>query len=342
MLRAGIIGATGYSGTEVLRLLGRHPDVEPVFLSSQTQSGVPVAALYPALHRLGLSYETLDVHVAKERCDVFFICLPHGEAAPIVGQLLDGEHKIIDLSADLRLPKDIYEQWYGPHPAPALLDEAVYGLPELNADPIPDASLVANPGCYPTGALLALAPVVAAGIAQVDSIIVDSKSGVSGAGRTPGSTTHFCAVNDSTTAYNVAMHRHTPEIELGLSYLADTPVTVTFTPNLVPMTRGILTIAYCRLADASQEQLDELYADYYAGAPFVFVRSDGSVPATSDVVGSNECHVSAHFDARTNRLVAVSAIDNLIKGAAGQAIQNMNLMYGLDETAGLELVGRTV
>ncbi|RJQ54673.1 MAG: N-acetyl-gamma-glutamyl-phosphate reductase [Actinobacteria bacterium] len=344
MLRVGVIGATGYSGIEAVRLLASHPRAEPVYLTSTSEAGASVSRLYPALHSLNLRFEAFDASTAKERCDLFLLCLPHGESAPLAAQLLDEEHKVIDLSADLRLPQAEYEQWYElSHPAPELLKQAVYGLPELNRGEIESATLVANPGCYPTGALLALAPAVDAGLIDTSTIVIDSKSGVSGAGRAPAPGVHFCAVSDSLTAYKVGTHRHTPEIELSLSLLADAPVVVSFTPHLAPMSRGILTTVYATLPDGVDAgQLVEEYANFYAASSFVFIRSDGSVPSTGDVAGSNECHISLHVDERTNRLVCISAIDNLLKGASGQAIQNMNLMYGFAEVAGLELLGRTV
>lgn len=344
VIRVGVIGATGYSGAEAVRILAGHPSAEVTYVTSASQVGGHIGDLYPALHRLDLVFEAFDAGHAQAAADVFMVCLPHGEAASFVAALVDGEHKVIDLSADFRLPADLYAEWYGiTHPEPRLLSTAVYGLTELNRDAIAAAKLVANPGCYPTGAVLALAPAVSAGLIDTGTIVVDSKSGVSGAGRSASAATHFCEVSDSTKAYNVGVHRHTPEIEQALASLLHAPATVTFTPHLVPMNRGILTTAYANLAaNVTVGRVLASYRDFYADAAFVLVRPDGSFPATRDVGGTNECHLGVHVDSRTGRLVVISAIDNLVKGAAGQAVQNMNVMYGLEETAGLEMLGRTV
>ncbi len=344
MVRVGVIGATGYSGIEAVKIVAGHPKAELSYVTSTKEVGTPLAHVYPGLHRLGLTYEAFDPDFAKSKADVFLLCLPHGQAAAFAAVLLDEAHKVVDLSADLRLPADTYEEWYGmAHPQPELLASAVYGLPELNGDSVANASLVANPGCYPTGASLALAPAVAKGLIDLETIVIDSKSGVSGAGKTPTAATHFCQVNDSITAYNVGEHRHTPEIERVLTEISGEEVTVSFTPHLAPMNRGILTNAYASLAkDVTTAQVIDIYKSYYQAAPFVVVLDEGRFPSTADTVGSNDCQIGLLVDERTDRLVAISAIDNLIKGAAGQAVQNVNLMYGLGESAGLELLGRTV
>lgn len=344
MVRAGVIGATGYSGIEAVRLLARHPEAELTYVTSTSEVGTPAARLYPGMHRLGLAFDAFDPDTAKARADVFLLCLPHGQAAAFAAVLLDDAHKVIDLSADFRLQADVYEQWYGQaHAEPVLLETAVYGLPELNGEDIRQARLVANPGCYPTGALLALAPAVAEGLINADTIVVDAKSGVSGAGRSPTAATHFCQVYDSMAPYNVGRHRHTPEIEQSLGELAAHDVVVSFTPHLTPMNRGILTNAYAELSqEVTTARLIEVYRDFYAQSPFVVVYDEGGFPATKDVAGSNDCHIGLLADERTGRLVAISAIDNLVKGAAGQAVQNMNLMYALDEATGLTHLGRTV
>lgn len=344
MVRVGVIGATGYSGAETVRIVAGHPNAEVTYLTSTSEVGTPVKDVYPALHRLDLSYEAFDPEVAKQKADLFVLCMPHGQATAFVSVLLDEDHKVIDVSADFRLPAAVYEQWYGQqHAAPQLIDSAVYGLPELDGAAVARASLVANPGCYPTGAILALAPAVARGLIDMRGIVIDSKSGVSGAGRSPSPTTHYCEVADSIKAYNVGVHRHTPEIEQGLSGVAGEDMVVSFTPHLVPMNRGILTNAYATIAGGvGLTEAADAYREFYSDAPFVVVTDAGKFPSTRDVAGTNECHIGLHVDGRTGTLVAISAIDNLVKGAAGQAVQNMNLMYGLDETAGLLSLGRTV
>lgn len=337
MIRAGLAGATGYVGVELLRLLSRHPAVRITALTADTTAGQPMDALYGHLAGLVDLTPGATTAAAFEGCDVVLTALPHGASAALAGELHDGGIRVIDLGADFRL-KDAktYEHWYGvEHPRPDLLPQAVYGLPELYRQAIRNARLVANPGCYPTSAALALAPLVHHGLADLDLLILDSKSGVSGAGRKPSLTSHFCEVQGSLAAYAVAgAHRHTPEIEQTLSSLAGRPVHVTFTPHLVPMNRGILTTAYTRTA---ARDLPALYVEFYRGEPFVQVRRD-ALPATAQVAGSNRCHVAPRHDARTGRATVVAVLDNLVKGAAGQAVQNLNLMFGLDETAGLDLM----
>lgn len=344
MVRVGVIGATGYSGIEAVKIVAGHPQADVTYVTSTKEVGTPLSQVYPGLHRLGLTYEAFDPDLAKSRADAFLLCLPHGQAAAFAAVLLDDAHKVVDLSADLRLPAATYKEWYGTaHPQPELLRQAVYGLPELNGESVKAASLVANPGCYPTGASLALAPAVAEGLVDMETIVIDSKSGVSGAGKAPTATTHFCHVNDSITAYKVGEHRHTPEIERVLAEISGEPVTVSFTPHLVPMNRGILTNAYaCLEKDVKTADVIDIYRSYYEAAPFVIVLEEGHFPSTADTAGSNDCQIGVLVDARTDRLVVISAIDNLIKGAAGQAMQNVNLMYGLGESTGLELLGRTV
>lgn len=369
--RIGVVGGTGYTGAELIRLVGGHPHAEVALVTSTRQAGTAVSALYPALagaaaaangggaaaaaaEAAPLVYETLDVASAKERCDGFFVCAPHGVAMDVVPDLLDEDHWVIDLSADFRLADpEVYAAWYGcDHAAPVLLAEAAYGLTELFREDVAGARLVANPGCYPTAALLALAPALSAGLIAGGSVVIDAKSGVSGAGREPSPSTAFSECAESMTAYKVACHRHTPEIEEGMARLTGAPDAVSFTPHLAPMVRGILATCYGTLAGGGAPgaaagkpdtaAIVELYREHYAEEPFVHVLDAGEMPATKSVSGSNRCHIGVAVDERTGRLVAVSAIDNLVKGASGQAVQNMNVMLGFDETAGLDAVGRVI
>ncbi|HLB27145.1 MAG TPA: N-acetyl-gamma-glutamyl-phosphate reductase [Dehalococcoidia bacterium] len=340
MLRVGIINVTGYAGAELARLLYAHPEARLTSVSGRSAAGKPLSEVFPhlAAYDLTLGEEIADV-------DFAFSALPHAASAEALAPLVRAGVPVVDISADFRLrdPQE-YAQWYGAeHPAPDLLQRAVYGLTELNREAVRASRLIANPGCYPEGALLALAPAVKAGIIGPD-VIIDSKSGISGAGRTLGLTYHFAEANESVSAYGLGGHRHLPEIVQELAAMwprAEAPQPprpkVTFTPHLIPMTRGILSTCYAPLlpgALQSGEQVRELYRQSYRGERFVRVVE--SPPATKQVAGSNMCLVHPTVDARTERLVVVSAIDNLVKGAAGQAIQNMNAMLGLPETAGLE------
>lgn len=340
-----MIGATGYAGAELVRLLLGHPAAEAVLVTSTREAGTLVAALYPALAGSPLTYEPLDVASAKERCDGFFVCAPHGVALKVVPELIDDSHWVVDLSADFRLADAAeYSAWYGlEHTAPHVLAEAVYGLPELFREEMGRARLVANPGCYPTAALLALAPALTAGFVDPTTIVVDAKSGVSGAGREPSLGAMFSECSESVGAYKVALHRHTPEIEQGLGRLTGGRFAISFTPHLVPMTRGLLATCYASLvAELDTDRAVALYRDRYAGEAFVVVSDPGVMPATKHVTGSNACHIGVAVDGRANRLVVTAAIDNLIKGASGQAVQNMNILLGLDEATGLTAIGRVV
>jgi len=331
-MKVGIINVTGYTGVELARLLFQHPQVELASVTGRSAAGQKLGEVFP--HLAGI-----DLTIEAELGDVelVFSAMPHKESAKEVIPLLKKGIKVVDISADFRL-KDAaeYQRWYGfSHPAPQLLKDAAYGLPELHRAEIAQAKLVANPGCYPTGAILALAPAVKAKLIETD-IVIDSKSGLSGAGRTLSLTTHFSEANEDVSAYALEGHRHLPEItqELGQLY-ADKPLSVTFVPHLIPMTRGILTTAYASLADKkSLEEIRKLYQDFYKDEPFVRVAD--SPPHTKQTWGSNFCLVYPTLDPRTGRLVVISAIDNLVKGAAGQAVQNMNIMLGLPETTGLE------
>lgn len=346
--KVGIVGVTGYGGGELARLLSGHPSVQITYVTSSTYAGRPLHAALPGLrgaHSASLYCEVFDAAACVGKCDLVFLAGEAGLAMQAAPLLLEQDKLVIDLSADFRLQSaDEYAHWYGkPHTAAQLLPQAVYGLPELNKDKISRARLVANPGCYPTSAILALAPLLSRSLVTLDTIIVDSMSGASGAGRSKfGLDFHFAEMNESARAYGVGgTHRHTPEIEQALGQVTGSDVKITFTPHLVPITRGILTTAYATLADSADSAQDtlaslhSLYAEYYQDAPFVAVLDAGQFPATKPVQGTNHCHIGLAVDARTNRVVVVSAIDNLGKGAAGQAIQNMNLMLGLPETLGL-------
>ncbi|MDZ7641101.1 MAG: N-acetyl-gamma-glutamyl-phosphate reductase [Desulfurivibrio sp.] len=341
MIKVGIIGASGYTGAELTRLLLNHPEVELTLATSRQYAGQPLARVYPHLNGqtelLCQDPQGLDY---RGKADLFFTAVPHQTAMAVVPELLAGGAKVIDLSADFRLHEQTtYEAWYQVHSAPELLGEAAYGLPEIHRRRIAAARLVANPGCYPTSVILGLAPLLKAGVIDSDSLIIDAKSGTSGAGRSVQVGTLYCEVTDGFKAYKVASHRHTPEIEQELGQLAGGPLTVSFTPHLVPMSRGMLSTIYGKLtADIDQAGLEQLYRDFYAREPFVRVLGDGQLPATQYVRGSNFCDLALRLDERCGRVIVLAAIDNLVKGAAGQAVQNMNLLYGLPEEQGLNVV----
>ncbi len=339
-IKVGIAGATGYGGVELLRLLGGHPETEVVLAGTESYVGQELASVYPHLAgRVTLLGREASAEALAGECDVVFTALPHGVPMKLAPAVLGAGKRLIDLGADFRL-KDTaaFEAWYKHrHEATDLLGEAVYGLPELYRSQIREARLVGNPGCYPTSCALAAAPLLKAGLVETRGIIFDSKSGVSGAGRGANLGVHFAEVNENFKAYNIAGgHRHTPEIEQTLSDLVGAPVVVSFTPHLVPMTRGILTTAYFNLKDdRSTEELLALFREFYADEPFVRVRPAGDLPTTKQVWGSNYCDIGLQVDRRTGRVLVIAVIDNLVKGAAGQAVQNMNLLFGLPETTGL-------
>jgi N-acetyl-gamma-glutamyl-phosphate reductase len=342
MTRVAILGATGYSALELIKLLLRHPQAEITAVTSRQEGNPGLANVHPSLvGRTDLACEDLEPAVVAARAECIFCCLPHGVTASVVPQLLGagkknagGGCKVVDLSADYRLEDpEVYAEWYGErHHDPDGLKRAVYGLPELFRERIRTATLVANPGCYPTSAILALAPLLKAGLIEPRDIIVDSKSGVSGAGRQPKLTTHYPECNESLSAYNVGRHRHTPEIEQVLTFAARKPVEVIFTPHLVPMDRGILTTAYSTPASTlTEEKLFDSLRSFYADEPFVHVVDH--LPATKDTVGTNFCHLTVRLV--RGKVITISCEDNLIKGASGAAVQNFNLMYGYDETTAL-------
>jgi len=332
-MKVGIINVTGYAGVELARLLHQHPQVELASVTGRSAVGQSLSQVFPHLADIKLTIRDRlgDVELA-------FAAMPHKESAREVIPLFERGVKVVDISADFRL-KDAseYQRWYGfSHPAPKLLARAVYGLPELHRAEIASANLVANPGCYPTGAILALAPVVKAGLVEID-IVIDSKSGLSGAGRTLTLPTHYAEANEDVSAYALEGHRHLPEItqELNLLEPSGQQLSVTFVPHLIPMTRGILTTCYATLTGKKGiEAIRKLYRDFYQDEPFV--RVAGTPPHTKQTWGSNFCLVYPTIDQRTGKLVVISAIDNLVKGAAGQAVQNMNIMLGLPEATGLE------
>ncbi|MDO9309886.1 MAG: N-acetyl-gamma-glutamyl-phosphate reductase [Deltaproteobacteria bacterium] len=340
MLNVAIVGASGYTGLELIRILHCHPEVAVTCLTSEQSAGKRISEVFPTLRgRCDLILENLEPVRVSEKADIIFTALPHKAAMEVVPTFLKLGRKVIDLSADYRLSDpEVYGQWYEPHLNPANLKKAVYGLPEIRRAKIRGAKLVANPGCYPTSIILGLAPLLKQGLIHPHSIISDSASGVTGAGRSAKVDSLYCEVNEGYKAYGVGgVHRHTPEIEQELSLLAGEPLKVTFTPHLVPMDRGILSTIYAApLKEMTSADLVRLYAEFYAGEPFVRVLPQGSLPSTAFVRGSNFCDIAPLVDARTGRIIIVSAIDNLVKGASGQAVQNMNLVCGFPETTGLD------
>ena len=339
-IRAAVVGATGYGGVELVRILLRHPHASLTAVVSSSSVGVSLTEVFPHLTELAeLVLEEIDPAQIAEKADVVFTATPHGVSSALVPQLLAAGLKVIDLSGDLRL-KDgsVYKEWYGKEPAAApYLEEAVYGLAEVFGEDAAGKRLISNPGCYPTAALLGLIPAVQAGWVDPDSLVIDAKSGVSGAGRGLALSSHFAEVNDSMKPYKVGKHQHTPEIEQALSRCAGREVRVTFTPQLAPMTRGILSTIYAKLTERrTTEDFIAAYRSYYEGRPFVRIRQAGQWPGTKEVAGSNYCDIAFAVDERTGRVTIASVIDNLVKGAAGQAVQNLNLMMGWEETAGLE------
>ncbi len=336
VLKVAVVGASGYGGGELLRLLLAHPSVELCCAVSQTYANKPLYEAWPGLAHV--TPMTFSQELGDTAYDIVFLAQENGKAMHSATGLLARGCKIVDLSADFRFhDTSLYAEWYSTHAAPDLAAEAVYGLPELFASEIRGARLVGNPGCYPTASILGLAPLVKRGVVDTASIIIDAKSGVSGAGRAKfGLDYHYPEVEGSVSAYKIAgTHRHTPEIESILSKFASNNVTLTFTPHLMPMTRGILATCYAKLnGSLSNAELVEMYLQDYVDTPFVVVCED-RLPATKHVLGTNACHIGLRVDERAGRVTVISVIDNLNKGAAGQAIQNMNLMTGLCETAGL-------
>lgn len=341
-----VIGGSGYTGAELLRLLHGHPEVEVAAVCAQRNAGARLDQVFPQFAGVSdATLEAFDAEAVASRAEVAFTGLPHGQSASAVAALRAAGAMVIDLSADFRLrDAEVYRSWYGSgaeHPAAELLGEAVYGLPERYRDAIREAGLVACPGCYPTSAILAAAPLLAAGVIEPSGLVVDAKSGVSGAGRGATRTTHFAEVGEGVRAYKLAgLHRHTPEMEQELSAARGGAVSLTFTPHLVPMSRGILTCVYARPGDPGRPAADygEVLQAAYRDEPFVTVLGNDALPDTSHVRGSNRAQVAVRVDERAGLVIAIAAIDNLVKGAAGQAVQCLNLSRGWEETTGLERV----
>lgn len=340
-IKVAVVGATGYTGLELIRILINHPEVDLTVLTSQKYAGMKIDNIFPSLkNKISLLCERLESNEVSKKADIIFTALPHKTAMETIPHFYREGKRVIDLSADFRFkdPK-IYEMWYQKHSSPELLRESVYGLPELNRERISKAMLVGNPGCYPTGALIGLIPLVKSGFINLDKIIIDSKSGVSGAGRDVVVESLFCEVNEGVKAYKIFSHRHTPEIEQELSEIAGESVKITFVPHLVPMDRGILTTIYLELKkEMKQDDVLDLYQEFYRNEPFVRIYPKGMFPNTKDVRGSNFCDVGIMVNDKDGRLVVVTAIDNLIKGASGEAVQNMNIMLGFPETMGLDSI----
>jgi N-acetyl-gamma-glutamyl-phosphate reductase len=337
VIRIGIVGGTGYTGVELLRLLALHPQAELAVITSRSEAGVAVADMFPSLRgRVPLVFTEPDPGRLAE-CDLVFFATPNGTAMTMVPSLLDAGVRVIDLAADFRLrDAQEWERWYGmPHACPDLLAEAVYGLPELLRAQIKSARLVANPGCYPTAVMLGFLPLVESGAVDVNALVADAKSGVSGAGRKASVPVLMAECGESFKAYSVPGHRHLPEIRQGLGWMAGAPVGLTFVPHLLPMIRGIHATLYGRLVGDAAD-LQALFESRYAGEPFIDVLPAGAHPETRTVRGVNHCRIAVHRPQEGDVTVVLSVIDNLTKGAAGQALQNMNLMYGLPETTGLE------
>lgn len=341
MIKASVIGGTGYAGQELLRILYRHPEVEVVSVGSRSFAGQPLKDIYRNYENVTDALcETADMDELVEKSDVIFMALPHGIASNQVTEDVLKKTKIIDLGADFRLKDvDIYEEWYKVnHYNKALLKEAVYGLCELHREDIRGARLLSNPGCYTTCSILSLAPLLKNHLVDPQSIIIDAKSGVTGAGRSSDTAFSYCEVNESIKAYKVGSHRHTPEIEQELGLLSGTDLKLLFTPHLTPMNRGILALCYANLTtDMDEESLRQVYRDFYKDEYFVRLTED-RLPETKWVKGSNYCDIGLKVDRRTGRVIVVGAIDNLVKGAAGQAVQNMNLMFGFDEKTGIDFI----
>ncbi|MBI5182905.1 MAG: N-acetyl-gamma-glutamyl-phosphate reductase [Nitrospinae bacterium] len=343
MIKVGIVGASGYTGLELIRILSKHPEIKISILTSERYANSSVSSIFPSL--LGwvdMKYKDFLPEEIIDKSDLIFTALPHKKAMSIIPIFLKSGKRVIDMSADYRI-KDphIYERWYSNiHTSPELLNSAVYGLPEIYRAEIKSAKLVANPGCYPTSVILAMAPLIKTDLIYNDSIIVDSKSGISGAGRSPDLAFQFAECNENVRAYSISVHRHIPEIEQELSILSGEDIKVSFTPHLIPMTRGLLSTIYVNLREIPMEgYLLERYKEFYKYEPFVRLMEEGRSADTHNVTTSNYCDIGINVDVRTKRVVLTSAIDNLVKGASGQAVQNMNILYGFREDMGLECPG---
>lgn len=338
MIKAAIIGATGYTGAELVRILSSHPEARIEILTSRQHQGQDYSDIYPSLSGVvDLKCEEYSLERVAESADVVFMALPHQLPMGLVPELLKAGKKVIDLSADFRFKdKMVYEAAYQQHSAPDLLDSAVYGLSEVYRGEIAGASLIGNPGCYPTSILLPIVPLIKSGFILPETIIADSKSGVSGAGRSLSLRAHFCEVNEAFNAYKVANHRHCPEIEQIISREAGKDINITFVPHLLPISRGMLSTIYAGINGAvTSSMIYDCFNSFYEGKPFVRIRKEGDIPDVAHVRGTNFCDIGFKLDSRTGRLVIVSVIDNLVKGASGQAVQNMNIMFGFNEKDGM-------
>ncbi len=342
-IKTGLVGVTGYTGMELARLLIGHPVFKLVQATSRKEAGKTLVDIYPHLQGTELADTPVslpDPDILARECDLVFLAVPHGTAMNIAADLLARNVRVVDLSADFRIhDAAVYKEWYKvDHTQQHLLPEAVYGLPELYAEKIAPARLIANPGCYPTSAILGLYPALTHGLIETDGIVVDSKSGATGAGRKASVPSLFCEVNENFRAYNLGKHRHTPEIEQEVSIPAKTPVTLSFNTHLLPIDRGILSTIYTRLTEpATLVEVHDLFTRFYADKPWVRVLPEGALPQVKWVRGTMFCDIGLALDPRTNRLIIVTAIDNLCRGASGQALANANLMFGLDQTMGLNL-----
>lgn len=339
-IKAAIVGVTGYVGQELFRILSSHPNVEISHITSVSYKGKSLSEIYENFMKVtDLECSDADIEKIADEADVMFIALPHGLASKQINQSILDKCKVIDLGADFRLKdKAVYEKWYEvEHESAELLEKAVYGLCELHREEIKGASLIANPGCYTTCSILSLAPLLKEGLIDANSIIIDAKSGVTGAGRALNLGTAYCEVNESTKAYKIASHRHTPEIEQELSLAAGKEITLSFTPHLIPMNRGILATIYAKIKpNVTYTQVKAAYEKYYSNEYFIRIKDSEVFPETKWVKGSNFVDIGFKIDERTNNIIVIGAIDNLIKGAAGQAVQNMNILFNLDEKTALD------
>ena len=340
MIKVGIIGATGYAGSELVRLITQHPKAELVTMTSQSYAGQEYKEVYSNYSHLDYVCEEEHIEEMAEKCDVIFLALPHGVASKKINADILSKTKIIDLGADFRIQDvDVYEKWYTTHYSKDILPEAVYGLCEINRDKIKGKRIVANPGCYTSCSILSLYPLVKEGMIDLSSIIIDAKSGATGAGRGLSLGNHYCELNESVKAYKVASHRHTPEIEEQLSIAAGQDIVLNFTPHLIPMDRGILATCYAtRNKKYTYDDIRKAYEKHYGNEHFIRLTKEGVFPETKWVKGSNFVDIGFTVDERTNRVIVIGALDNLFKGAAGQAVQNMNIIMGIEETTGIDYV----
>lgn len=340
MIKVGIIGATGYAGSELVRLITQHPKAELVTMTSQSYAGQEYKEVYSNYSHLDYVCEEEHIEEMAEKCDVIFLALPHGVASKKINADILSKTKIIDLGADFRIQDvDVYEKWYTTHYSKDILPEAVYGLCEINRDKIKGKRIVANPGCYTSCSILSLYPPVKEGMIDLSSIIIDAKSGATGAGRGLSLGNHYCELNESVKAYKVASHRHTPEIEEQLSIAAGQDIVLNFTPHLIPMDRGILATCYATLNKKyTYDDIRKAYEKHYGNEHFIRLTKEGVFPETKWVKGSNFVDIGFTVDERTNRVIVIGALDNLFKGAAGQAVQNMNIIMGIEETTGIDYV----